>query len=88
MLTFKMSASQYFGNISAQILPNNKKQDIFEINAKMSKMKFRDPKEAEKFKKQKWKQFWWTPCRCVRTKYEDILISNEHKDIFGKIKFE
>ena len=25
-------------------------------------MEFLDPKEAEKFKKQKWKQFWWTPC--------------------------
>ena len=26
--------------------------------------------------------------RCVRTKYEEILISTEHKDIFGKIKFD
>ena len=29
----------------------------------MSKMKFLDPQEAEKFKKQKWKQFCWTPCK-------------------------
>ena len=21
-----------------------------------------DPQEAEKINKQKWKQFWWTPC--------------------------
>ena len=29
---------------------------------KMSNMEFLDPLEAEKFNKQKWKQFWWTPC--------------------------
>ena len=26
-------------------------------------MDFLDPQEAEKFNKQKWKQFWWTHCR-------------------------
>ena len=25
-------------------------------------MDFLDPQEAEKINKQKWKQFWWTPC--------------------------
>ena len=25
-------------------------------------MDFLDPQEAEKTNKQKWKQFWWTPC--------------------------
>ena len=28
----------------------------------MSKMEYLEPLEAEKFKKQKWKQIWWTPC--------------------------
>ena len=28
----------------------------------MPKMDFLDPQEAEKINKQKWKQFWWTPC--------------------------
>ena len=28
----------------------------------MPKMDFLDPQEAEKIIKQKWKQFWWTPC--------------------------
>ena len=26
-------------------------------------MEFLDPQEAEKFKKQKWKQICWTPCK-------------------------
>ena len=26
--------------------------------------------------------------RCVRTKYEEVVISKENKDIFGKIKFD
>ena len=28
----------------------------------MPKMDFLDHQEAEKINKQKWKQFWWTPC--------------------------
>ena len=28
----------------------------------MSKMEFLGALEAEKLKKQKWEQFWWTPC--------------------------
>ena len=28
----------------------------------MPKMDFLGPQEAEKINKQKWKQFWWTPC--------------------------
>ena len=28
----------------------------------MPKMEFLDPQEAKKINKQKWKQFWWTPC--------------------------
>ena len=31
LLTFKMTSSQYFGNISVQISPNNNELDIFEI---------------------------------------------------------
>ena len=31
----------------------------------MSKIEFLDPKEAEKFKKQKWNVFCWTPCITV-----------------------
>ena len=34
LLTFKMTSSQYFGNISVQISPNNNKLDIFEIYTK------------------------------------------------------
>ena len=29
---------------------------------KMPKMNLLVPQEAEKIKKQMWKQFWWTPC--------------------------
>ena len=36
LLTFKMTSSQYFGNISVQISPNNNKLDIFEIYTKRS----------------------------------------------------
>ena len=28
----------------------------------MPKMDFLNHQEAEKINKQKWKQFWWTPC--------------------------
>ena len=28
----------------------------------MAKIEFLDPEEAEKFKKQKWNVFCWTPC--------------------------
>ena len=28
-------------------------------------MDFLNPQEAEKINKQKWKQFWWTPCIVV-----------------------
>ena len=34
MLTFKITSLQYFANISAQIKPNNKQLDIFEIYTK------------------------------------------------------
>ena len=34
MLTIPMPSLQYFGNISVQISPNNKKMDIFEIYTK------------------------------------------------------
>ena len=32
MLTFKMTSLQYLSNIQVQILPNNKRLDIFQIN--------------------------------------------------------
>ena len=34
-------------------------------------MKFLDSKEAEKFKKQKWKQFCWTPCIKIDNKLQN-----------------
>ena len=40
MLTFKMTASLYVGNISATILSNNKKQDTFKIYAKRALEKY------------------------------------------------
>ena len=58
MLILKMTSLSYFGNISVQISLNVKKLDIFKIYTKRAV----DPKEAEKFKIQKWKQFCWTPC--------------------------
>ena len=48
----------------------------------MSKMEFLDPKEAEKFKKQKWKQFCWTPC-IYQSMFHGVGFSEVHRVQFG-----
>ena len=63
-----MTSLQYFDNISFYISPKNKKLNISKIYTKWAVEKcpiwnFQAPWEAEKFKKQKWSLFCWTPCR-------------------------